>query len=256
MNLLIMTLPGVAITYYGEELGMRNNFDISYAETRDPRGINCGPVRYLEMPCSRDPQRTGMQWDRTANSGFTSGNPWIPMNNNYESVNVAVQNSTSYSHLENYKHFSGQSIRYFSPTFDNGKTKVAWNNKDVIAVGRFHDDPQLDAFATVINFGFNVQTINIFGEFHPFIRNGLVLADTYRPNSSIPKRVPLSLILLKPLQALTLYLTDNSSGESKERSCDKRPSLKSPIANSGKSIPQRQKGPKLNSYDAEKYIFK
>ena len=38
-NLITLTLPGVAVTYQGEELGMVNNFDISYEETVDVSGI-------------------------------------------------------------------------------------------------------------------------------------------------------------------------------------------------------------------------
>ena len=41
-NLITMTLPGVAVTYQGEEIGMVNT-DISYEDTVDPSGCNCGP---------------------------------------------------------------------------------------------------------------------------------------------------------------------------------------------------------------------
>ncbi|XP_031637790.1 maltase 1-like, partial [Contarinia nasturtii] len=38
-NALIMTLPGIAITYYGEELGMVDNRTIPFSETVDPQVI-------------------------------------------------------------------------------------------------------------------------------------------------------------------------------------------------------------------------
>ena len=38
-NILSLSLPGVAVTYQGEELGMTNNMDISYVETVDPSGM-------------------------------------------------------------------------------------------------------------------------------------------------------------------------------------------------------------------------
>ena len=41
-NLITLTLPGVAVTYQGEEIGMVNT-DISYEDTVDPSGCNCGP---------------------------------------------------------------------------------------------------------------------------------------------------------------------------------------------------------------------
>ena len=43
-NMLLMTLPGTAFTYYGEEIGM-HDVDISYADTMDRLGKDKGPVR-------------------------------------------------------------------------------------------------------------------------------------------------------------------------------------------------------------------
>ncbi len=38
---------------------------------------------------SRDNARTPMQWDASANAGFTTGTPWIGLNPNYREINVA-----------------------------------------------------------------------------------------------------------------------------------------------------------------------
>ncbi|MCX8731232.1 alpha-glucosidase C-terminal domain-containing protein, partial [Gilliamella sp. B2969] len=37
---------------------------------------------------SRDNSRTPMQWDNTANAGFSQGKPWIEVANNYPKINV------------------------------------------------------------------------------------------------------------------------------------------------------------------------
>ena len=58
MNMLALMLPGLAVTYQGEELGMRDTA-ISWEDTRDPAGCACGPTGYQE--CSRDPERTPFQ---------------------------------------------------------------------------------------------------------------------------------------------------------------------------------------------------
>ena len=58
MNMLALMLPGLGVTYQGEELGMRDTA-ISWEETRDPAGCACGPTSYQE--CSRDPERTPFQ---------------------------------------------------------------------------------------------------------------------------------------------------------------------------------------------------
>ena len=76
-NMISLTLPGVSVTYQGEEIGMTNNFDISYEQTVDPRGVNCGEEHYNDYGCSRDPERTPFQWDDTENAGFsTGGSTW------------------------------------------------------------------------------------------------------------------------------------------------------------------------------------
>ena len=59
---------GVSVVYYGEEIGMLDA-DISYENTMDPWGCNCGPINYVN--CSRDPARTPMQWNGAKNAGFS-----------------------------------------------------------------------------------------------------------------------------------------------------------------------------------------
>jgi len=63
VNLL---LPGVAITYYGEEIGMED-INLSWELTVDPAGKNAGPEKFLKA--SRDPSRTPMQWNIDRNAG-------------------------------------------------------------------------------------------------------------------------------------------------------------------------------------------
>ena len=40
---------------------------------------------------SRDNARTPMQWDAGPNAGFTTGDPWLPVNPNYTWLNAAAQ---------------------------------------------------------------------------------------------------------------------------------------------------------------------
>merc|ERR1712029_152841 len=52
-NMMSLMLPGVAVTYNGEEIGMTNT-DISWEDTVDPAGLNCGQEHFMDMGCSRD----------------------------------------------------------------------------------------------------------------------------------------------------------------------------------------------------------
>lgn len=68
MNMLTLILPGVAVTYYGEEIGMLDKSDISFEDTQDPAGCQAGKDKYQTK--TRDPNRTPMQWDGSTNSGI------------------------------------------------------------------------------------------------------------------------------------------------------------------------------------------
>lgn len=67
MTMLSMILPGLAVTYNGDEIGMVDKRDISWEDTQDPQGCNAGQAQFESV--SRDPERTPFQWDATKNAG-------------------------------------------------------------------------------------------------------------------------------------------------------------------------------------------
>lgn len=92
-------MRGTPYIYQGEEIGMTNaNFtrisqyrDVEsthYFEILKEKGIPEEEVYEILRQRSRDNSRTPMQWDGSANAGFTSETPWIEVNRNYPSVNV------------------------------------------------------------------------------------------------------------------------------------------------------------------------
>jgi alpha-glucosidase len=83
--MLLLTLRGTPTMYYGDEIGMRN-VDIPPGKVQDPFEKNV-PGRGH----GRDPCRTPMQWDGSRNAGFTSGVPWLPIDDDYPVVNVEAQ---------------------------------------------------------------------------------------------------------------------------------------------------------------------
>ena len=84
--------------------------EISFEDTVDPWGCNCGPINYVD--CSRDPARTPMQWDSTANAGFSGSNitTWLPVNENYLDVNLESQEYQFSGHWFNFKTLLGLSF--------------------------------------------------------------------------------------------------------------------------------------------------
>jgi alpha-glucosidase len=95
--LLLFTLPGTPFLYYGEELGMRNA-RLRYGELRDPYTKRFWPFRP-----GRDPARTPMQWDGSAQAGFSTGRPWLPLTPEYTRVNVEREIAEPDSLLHLYK---------------------------------------------------------------------------------------------------------------------------------------------------------
>lgn len=60
--MMTLLLPGVSVTYYGDEIGMGN---VSFSW--DPQGCNAGKDHYKTV--SRDPERTPFQWDNATSAG-------------------------------------------------------------------------------------------------------------------------------------------------------------------------------------------
>jgi glycosidase len=81
-------LPGTPTVYYGDELAMKDVW-IRYDQCVDPQCI-ANPDKFWEA--GRDPERTPMQWDTTAQSGFSnSSETWLPVHPDYKKSNAAVQ---------------------------------------------------------------------------------------------------------------------------------------------------------------------
>src|SRR4029079_12034848 len=71
--MMLLTLRGTPTMYYGDEIGMRD-IPIPPELVQDPWEKN---VPGLGL--GRDPERTPMQWNGAPNSSFTTGTPWLPL---------------------------------------------------------------------------------------------------------------------------------------------------------------------------------
>jgi alpha-glucosidase len=84
--LVLATLPGASVLYYGDEIGM---FDVDVPpELRRDRMTPAGEG----TPAGRDRGRTPMQWEADVGAGFTSAHtrPWLPVGDS-AARNVAAQ---------------------------------------------------------------------------------------------------------------------------------------------------------------------
>lgn len=136
LNSLLFTFPGTPIIYYGDEIGMGDNF-------------------YLG---DRDGVRTPMQWSPDRNAGFSQANPqrlYLPLildpQYHYESINVELQSRNSSSLLwwmrraistrKKYKAFSRGDIKFLNH-----------ENAKVLAFTRCYQDETMLVIANLSRF--------------------------------------------------------------------------------------------------------
>ncbi|KAF7273922.1 hypothetical protein GWI33_013383 [Rhynchophorus ferrugineus] len=88
LNMLVAILPGIWVTYNGEEIGQENG-EVTCEQGYDPQAIkNCSTFNET----SRDFERTPFQWDTTVNAGFNEGAPtWLPVSKKYLETNLENQ---------------------------------------------------------------------------------------------------------------------------------------------------------------------
>ncbi|KAL7025505.1 hypothetical protein ACKWTF_013499 [Chironomus riparius] len=155
LNILLQTLPGVAITYQGEELVM-TNVHLSWNETVDPAACNThDPINYEKS--SRDPARTPFPWDDSINAGFNNGTkPWLPVGDNYKTVNVKAQEQAENSHLKIFRKLT--TIRK-QPMFRHGNyTSALSNNNNVYSYKRQFEN---EFAVVVLNFGSSQEVVDV-----------------------------------------------------------------------------------------------
>ena len=114
---VLFTLRGTPFIYEGEELGMTNVAwdsidaydDISshgqYALALEDGFSKEEALGFVHFN-SRDNARTPMQWTAEKHAGFTSGTPWLPVNENYRTLNAAAEEKDADSVLHFYRHLA------------------------------------------------------------------------------------------------------------------------------------------------------
>ena len=142
-------MRGTPYIYQGEEIGMTNpNFN-NINDYRDVESINAynnllekgiekHEVLNILKNRSRDNSRTPMQWNNMKEAGFTSGTPWIKVADNYNNINVELEQNRNNSILDYYKEL----------------IKIRKNN-DVVSEGRFipilEEHPNVLAYIRELN---------------------------------------------------------------------------------------------------------
>jgi alpha-glucosidase len=149
-----LTLRGTPFLYYGEEIGMRE-LKLKRSEVQDPVG-----KYYWPFNKGRDGCRTPMQWDSSLNTGFTSGKPWLRMNADYPTRNVAAQEADHSSLLHCYKDLIR--LRKENPALNAGDIDLKSMNTQFMLV--YNRTCEQQKALIVLNFSILPQTYKPQGE--------------------------------------------------------------------------------------------
>lgn len=161
-----LLLRGIPFIYQGQEIGMKNavwdsvdafndiNTKDQYHIARKA-GLSDAEALAVCNRLSRDNARTPMQWSDNANAGFTTGTPWLPVNTNYRTINVAAEETDAGSVLNYYRRLTAvrKSPEYrevftygeFVPAYEDSDTVMAYYRVDekqrVLVAANFGKEP-------------------------------------------------------------------------------------------------------------------
>lgn len=127
-GMMLLTLRGTPTMYYGDEIGMQN-VDIPKEKVQDPREKNVPGKGF-----GRDPERTPMQWNSAPNAGFTTGDSWLPVMNDYKDRNVDVESKDENSMLTFYRELIR--LRNNEPALNVGDFHPVLSSKNIFAYKR------------------------------------------------------------------------------------------------------------------------
>jgi alpha-glucosidase len=123
--MLLLTLRGTPTLYYGDEIGMVN-VPVPPNRIQDPFEKNVPG-----MGLGRDPARTPMQWDASPNAGFSTTEPWLPVSDDYQIVNVRSAAEDPQSLLSLYRRLL--QIRRAHPALADGSYEPVAMTGDLLA---------------------------------------------------------------------------------------------------------------------------
>ncbi|CCH43453.1 alpha-glucosidase [Wickerhamomyces ciferrii] len=185
LNMLEISLTGTLYIYQGQEIGMTNlpkNWSID--EYKDIETLNYWAKHKIEHPndsesdlklmqniqiTARDHARSPVQWDDSPNGGFTSGKPWMKVNENFTKINVKSQINDSNSILSFYKK-SIQLRQLYKKLFIHGDFKILdYENEDLFSFIKSFEDSK-----SYIVLNFSNKTI----PFKPLVDGELELLHT------------------------------------------------------------------------------
>ena len=159
LQTFILSMRATPYIYNGDEIGMVNTnhtkienyqdvYTINYYNQLKQKGEDYEGFLQSHSNISRDNSRTPMQWNDKENAGFTNASPWLEVNKNYKTLNVAAQENDPDSVLNYFRELV--QLRKNNLTLVYGAYElVDESNEQIFAYTRTLDHEQ---FLVVLNF--------------------------------------------------------------------------------------------------------
>ena len=190
-------MQGTPFIYQGEELGM-TNIRLELEQYQDLESLNLFRERTAQgydpqdvmrsiRARGRDNARTPMQWTAGENAGFTTGTPWLPVNENHRFLNAEAELADPDSVFHYYRRLIALRKRY-----------------DVFRDGRFTllcpEDPQVFAYTRDTDAAHLLVVCNFSGAEAAFS-----LPEAFRHAETLIANYPGEPEPLRPWEARILY---------------------------------------------------
>lgn len=203
LTTFLLTMRATPYYYFGDELGMSNiKFDkiedyndietINHYALAKSKGEDLKAFIEAQKISARDNGRTPFQWDTTANAGFTTGKPWLKVNPNYKTVNVATEEKDPNSVLNYFR--KAVQLRKNNKTLVYGKYELLDKpNEKIYAYTRGEGK---DKILVILNFSKDKVNWTVPGD--------LMLAETPLLNNYASYSTRASSVELEPYQAIVI----------------------------------------------------
>ncbi len=165
LGMLLLGFQGTPYIYQGQELGMTSapyaleeykDLEIhNMARERLAAGYSMESIMASIHKKCRDNARTPMQWTAGEHAGFTEGEPWLKVNPNHVSINVAEEETRPDSVLNFYR--KAVALRKSQEVFFDGDYETLLpDHPEIFAYRRSNGDTRL---TVVTNFSDNENTL-------------------------------------------------------------------------------------------------
>lgn len=196
LAIVLHLMRGTPYIYQGEEIGMTNAAFTRLEQFRDVETLNHWAIQEAQGVAwadflkgasenGRDNARTPMQWSDGPNAGFSTGTPWIEVNPNHATINVAAERARPDGVLATYRRLAG--LRKSHPVIALGSyVPHLADHRQIVAYDRRLGDQRLVVMA---NFTGERAMVDL-----PEALNlvGMNLIATHYPRSALSRAVTLA----------------------------------------------------------------